>query len=137
MSVSLHHHVSLHHSTSPPHSPSLSQPTSPPHPPPVNQCTSPPHPPPVSQSTSPHQSTSPPHSPSVSQSTPPPDTVMCAPSSQVVTTLENVDNVITVRISRENLDSENHLKQCRGGKVKQCPLNMKAFSNLEFGLIKT
>ena len=33
--------------------------------------------------------------------------VMCAPSSQVDTTLENVDNVITVRISRENLDSEN------------------------------
>ena len=31
---------------------------------------------------------------------------MCAPSSQVDTTLENVDNVITVRISRENLDSE-------------------------------
>ena len=35
--------------------------------------------------------------------------VMCAPSSQVDTTLENVDNVITVRISRENLDSENPL----------------------------
>ena len=55
---------------------------------------------------------------------------MCAPSSQVDTTLENVDNVITVRISRENLDSENPLyclKQCRGGKVKQCSLNMKAF----------
>ena len=65
---------------------------------------------------------------------------MCAPSSQVDTTLERVDNVITVRISRENLDSENPLycfKQCRGGKVKQCPLNMKAFPNLEFGLIKT
>ena len=67
---------------------------------------------------------------------------MCAPSSQVEdTTLENVDNVITVRTSRENLDSENPIlfvsKQCRGGKVKQCSLNMKAFPNLEFGLIKT
>ena len=66
--------------------------------------------------------------------------VMCAPSSQVDTTLEHVDNVITVRISRENLDSENPLLLSQSMPWRQSEtmsLNMKAFLNLEFGLIKT
>ena len=66
--------------------------------------------------------------------------VMCAPSSQVDTTLEHVDNVITVRISRENLDSENPLLLSQSMPWRQSEtmsLNMKAFLNLEFGLTKT
>ena len=68
------------------------------------------------------------------------NSVMCAPSSQVDTTLEHVDNVITVRISRENLDSENPLLLSQSTPWRQSEtmsLNMKAFLNLEFGLIKT
>ena len=65
---------------------------------------------------------------------------MCAPSSQVDTTLENVDNVITVRISRENLDSENPrlLSQTMPWRQSETmSLEYESFSNLEFGLIKT
>ena len=63
-----------------------------------------------------------------------------APSSQVDTTLEHVDNVITVRISRENLDSEYPLLLSQSMPWRQSEtmfLNMKVFLNLEFRLIKT
>ena len=54
--------------------------------------------------------------------------------------LENVDNVITVRTSRENLDSENPfycLKQCPWRQSETMFIKYENLSNLEFGLIKT